>query len=107
MNQTNTLMIAISMALGVILVAGLIAIPTIEQQQAARADKGGVPNSHASRNAQGRKVQEEKWCIKYNNNVQTEPTTRCFLKAESCSKFESVLTRSKLWNVLESCRQVS
>ena len=31
MNQTNTLMVAILIAFGVILVAGLVVIPTIEQ----------------------------------------------------------------------------
>jgi hypothetical protein len=53
MNQTNTVMLGILVALGVILVAGLIAIPVIEQQ-AAHADKGGVPNTHASSKARGR-----------------------------------------------------
>jgi hypothetical protein len=48
MNQTNTVMVAIFIAFGIMLVAGLIAIPVIEQQQAAHADKGGVPNTHAS-----------------------------------------------------------
>ena len=42
--QTNTLL-AIAVAFG--------AIPAIEQQQ-LQADKGGIPNSHASSNAQGR-----------------------------------------------------
>ena len=45
--QTDTLLLAIVVAFGVFLVAGLIAIPVIEQQQAAHADKGGVPNEHA------------------------------------------------------------
>jgi hypothetical protein len=43
----NQLMLAIFIALGVMLVAGLIAIPSMEQQQAL-ADKGGIPNGHAS-----------------------------------------------------------
>ena len=47
MSKTNTVMLAIFVALGATLVAGLIAIPTIEQQHAAHADKGGVPNEHA------------------------------------------------------------
>jgi hypothetical protein len=53
MNQTNTMMLAIFVALGVMLVAGLVVIPEIEQQ-AALADKGGVPNVHASDKAFGR-----------------------------------------------------
>jgi hypothetical protein len=46
-------MLAIFVALGATLVAGLIAIPTIEQQQTAYADKGGAPNAHASDKARG------------------------------------------------------
>jgi hypothetical protein len=46
-------MLGILVALGVILVAGLIAIPVIERQ-AAYADKAGVPNTHASSKARGR-----------------------------------------------------
>jgi hypothetical protein len=42
MKETNTIIFAIFVALGVMLVAGLVAIPAIEQ--AALADKGGVPN---------------------------------------------------------------
>jgi hypothetical protein len=34
MNQTNTLMVAIFMALGVMLVAGLVVIPAIHEAQA-------------------------------------------------------------------------
>jgi hypothetical protein len=45
MNQTNTGMLAIFVALGVMLIAGLIAIPTIEQ--AALANKGGTSNENA------------------------------------------------------------
>jgi hypothetical protein len=51
MNQTNTLMFAIFVALGAVLVAGLIAIPVIEQS--VQADKGGIPNGHASTKARG------------------------------------------------------
>ena len=43
MKETNTIMLAIFVALGVMLVAGLVAIPAIEQ--AALADKGGVAKS--------------------------------------------------------------
>jgi hypothetical protein len=39
-------------AFGVFLIGGLIAIPAIEQ--AVQADKGGIPNSHASDKARGR-----------------------------------------------------
>jgi len=53
MSKTNTVMLAIFVALGATLVAGLIAIPTIEQQHAAHADKGGAPNAHASDKARG------------------------------------------------------
>lgn len=53
MNHTNTLLFAIVVAFGVFLVARLIAIPAIEQQQSALADKGGYPNEHASSKARG------------------------------------------------------
>jgi hypothetical protein len=43
-------MLGIFIALGVVLVAGLVVIPEIEQQ-AALADKGDVPNGHASSKA--------------------------------------------------------
>jgi hypothetical protein len=43
MKDTNTIMLAIFVALGVMLVAGLVAIPAIEQH-AALANKGGNPN---------------------------------------------------------------
>lgn len=43
MKETNTIMLAIFVALGVMLVAGLVVMPTIEQ--AALATKGGLPNS--------------------------------------------------------------
>jgi hypothetical protein len=43
MKETNTITLAIFVALGVMLVAGLVAIPALEQ--AALATKGGVPNS--------------------------------------------------------------
>jgi len=49
--NTNTLMLAIFVALGVVLVAGLMAIPALEQS--VLADKGGVPNGHASSKARG------------------------------------------------------
>lgn len=42
MKEKNTIMLAIFVALGVMLVAGLVVMPTIEQ--AALANKGGVPN---------------------------------------------------------------
>jgi hypothetical protein len=35
MNQTNTIMLAIFIALGVVLVAGLVVIPAIHEAQAA------------------------------------------------------------------------
>jgi hypothetical protein len=50
---TNTLMLAVFIALGVMLVAGLVVIPEIEQQ-AALADKGGVPNTHAAGHGKGK-----------------------------------------------------
>ncbi len=46
MNQKSTVMLAVFVALGVILVAGLIAIPVLEQS--VQANKGGIPNEHAS-----------------------------------------------------------
>jgi hypothetical protein len=42
MKETNTIMLAIFVALGVMLVAGLVVIPATEQS--ALADKGGMPN---------------------------------------------------------------
>ena len=42
----NQLMVAIFVAVGATLVAGLIAIPVLEQS--VQADKGGIPNGHAS-----------------------------------------------------------
>ena len=45
MNHTNTLMVAIFIAVDVMLVAGLISIPTIER--AALANKGGTSNENA------------------------------------------------------------
>jgi hypothetical protein len=53
MNQTNSLMVAIFVALGVVLVAGLVIIPEIEQQ-AALADKGGIPNDNSAGHGRGR-----------------------------------------------------
>jgi hypothetical protein len=49
----NQLMVAIFVAVGATLVAGLIAIPLIEQQQAAHADKGGVPNAKSAGHGRG------------------------------------------------------
>jgi len=37
MNQTNTLMVAIFMAFGVVLVAGLVVVPAMMEQQQASA----------------------------------------------------------------------
>jgi hypothetical protein len=45
MIQTNSLMVAIFMALGIMLVAGLIAIPTIDQAQAKKHHKHRDHNS--------------------------------------------------------------
>ena len=50
--ETNYIMLAIVLALGVFLVAGLVVVPTIELQQ-AQADKGGVPNSHSAGHGHG------------------------------------------------------
>jgi hypothetical protein len=44
-------MVAIFVAVGATLVAGLIAIPVL--QQSVQADKGGIPNDHASPKARG------------------------------------------------------
>ena len=44
MNKTNTMMLAVFVALGLTLVAGLIAIPTIEQAHAA-ASSSSLPGS--------------------------------------------------------------
>ena len=52
MEQANLIMVAILIALGVVLVAGLVVIPEIEQQQLALADKGGIP--HTGSNGRGR-----------------------------------------------------
>jgi len=45
-------MVAIFLALGIMLVAGIVAIPVLGQS--VQADKGGIPNEHASSKAQGR-----------------------------------------------------
>lgn len=42
MKETDTIMLAIFVALGVVLIAGLVVMPAIEQ--AALANQGGVPN---------------------------------------------------------------
>jgi uncharacterized membrane protein YjgN (DUF898 family) len=44
MKETNNIMLAIFVVLGAMLIAGLVVMPAIEQ--AALADKGGVPNGH-------------------------------------------------------------
>jgi hypothetical protein len=51
-SMKNQLILSIFVALGATLVAGLVAIPAIEQ--AVQAEKGGIPNSHASIKARGR-----------------------------------------------------
>lgn len=61
MKETNTIMLAIFVALGVMLVAGLVAIPAIEQ--AALADKGGMPNSGP------KKVRERRTPVQFEDNV--------------------------------------
>jgi hypothetical protein len=55
MTQVNcsTIMLSLVVALGLVLVAGLVIMPEIEQQ-AALADKGGIPNGHASDKARGK-----------------------------------------------------
>lgn len=60
MNQTNTIMLAVFVALGVVLVAGLVVIPAIHEAQ-ARSDtalanykgKQGESASKGSRNGHG------------------------------------------------------
>ena len=42
MNHTNTMMLVVFMALGITLVAGLIAIPTIEKAQALTSTGGSI-----------------------------------------------------------------
>ena len=49
--NTNTLLLAMVVAFGVMLVAGLLSIPVLEQS--VQADKGGIPNTHASTKARG------------------------------------------------------
>jgi hypothetical protein len=44
-------MLGIFVALSVVLVAGLVVIPVLEQS--VQADKGGIPNGHASTKARG------------------------------------------------------
>jgi hypothetical protein len=48
----NTIPLSLVVALGIVLVAGLIAIPVLEQS--VQADKGGIPNGHASDKARGK-----------------------------------------------------
>jgi hypothetical protein len=47
-------MVAIFIALGALLVAGLVVVPVMMEHQQALADKGGIPNEHASDKASGR-----------------------------------------------------
>jgi len=47
----DQLMVAIFVAMMATLVAGLVAIPVLEQS--VQADKGGIPNEHASPKARG------------------------------------------------------
>jgi hypothetical protein len=48
--ETNYLTLAIVLAFGVFLIAGLVIVPAIEEVQ---ADKGGIPNTHAGSHGRG------------------------------------------------------
>ena len=47
-------MVAIFVVLGVMVAAALVVVPALLEHQQALADKGGIPNEHASDKASGR-----------------------------------------------------
>lgn len=49
----NTILLSLVVALGVMLAAGLVVIPEIEQQ-VALADNGGIPNDNSAGHGRGR-----------------------------------------------------
>ena len=53
-SETTTIMLAITLALTIALVGGLVIMPVVIIEQQAHADKGGIPNSHAAGHGKGR-----------------------------------------------------
>jgi hypothetical protein len=68
MNQTNTVIVAIFVALGVMLVAGLVVITTMQNVQA-----------------------QARSCVKYNKGEGIEES--CFRTHSDCKNFEASLVR--------------
>src|SRR5690349_20278066 len=105
--QMDTLLLAIVVAFGLFLVAGLIVIPAMHEAQARNAivserNKG----QQGSEQGRGSQPNGEAWCTTIQSNLlQTQ--TRCFPFSGACLQFESGIQGSRTWHVVAACHDIS